>query len=162
VVVRPVSDWTAGLAKRGYRWDHAPVAGHRRLMRDDRRGTAKQRDLVVVHISAVRGEQPGTEEAVLVEKGRRTETVKPEHEIDLGAALRQVDRVAEIAFLGEGTDGMQQFGRGVLGQRSGGKDADASLSRAMPRAEQIGDAPQSLIAEPGREPRGFASGEKLR
>ena len=95
---------------------------------------AEQRDVGVVDVAAVRREQPRTEEAVPVEKRRRAEAVVPHHELDFGAALRQVDRVAEIVFLGEGADRLQQFGRRGLGERGGREHADASLLRAVPRA----------------------------
>ena len=72
---------------------------------------AEQRDIGIVHVAAVRREQPRAEEAVLVEKRRRTKAVVLHHEIDLGAALGQVDRVSEIVFLSEGADGLQQLGR---------------------------------------------------
>ena len=95
----------------GDRRDDAAVRRHRRLVRNDGAGSAEQRDIGLVHVAAVRREQPRAEEAGLVEKRRRTNAVVPHHEIDLGAALRQVDRVAEIVFLGEGADGLQQLRR---------------------------------------------------
>ncbi len=74
-------------------------------MRDDRARSTEQRDVGVVDIAAVRGEQARPEKAVLVEKGRRTQAVVPDHEIDFGAALREVNRVAEVVRLGKGADG---------------------------------------------------------
>ena len=71
----------------------------------------QQRDIAIVHVPAVRREQPRAEEAVLGEKRRRTNAVVLHHEIDFGAALRQVNRVSEIVFLGEGADRLQQLGR---------------------------------------------------
>ena len=73
----------------------------------------------------------------------------PHHEIDLGAALGQVDRVAEIVLLGEGADRLQQLGRRCLGERGGREDADASLLRAVPGREQVVDALHALVAQPG-------------
>ena len=72
---------------------------------------AEQRDVGIVDVPAVRREQPGAEEVVPGEKSGRTKAMVPHHEIDLGATLRQVDRVAEIVFLSEGADGAQQLGR---------------------------------------------------
>ena len=69
------------------------------------------------------------------------------HEVDLGAALRQVNRVSEIVFLGEGADGLQQLGRRGLGERGGREHADASLIRAVPLAEQVVDALQALVSQ---------------
>jgi len=97
----------------------------------------------------VRGEQPGAEEAGLVEKRRRTNAMVSHHEIDLGAALGQMDRVSEIVFLGKGADGLQQFGRRGLGERGGREHADASLLRAVPGREQVIDALQALVSQPG-------------
>src|SRR5207302_6097234 len=77
-------------------------------------------------------------------------------------ALGQMDRVSEIVFLSEAADGVQQLGRRRFGERGRGKHADASLLGAMPRGEQVIDAAQTLVAQPGREPGGNTSGEPLR
>ena len=77
-------------------------------------------------------------------------------------ALLQVNRVAEVVFLGERADGLQQFGRCGFGERGGREHADASLVLAVPRAEQIVDALQALIAQLRREPRRFALREAFR
>ena len=110
---------------------------------------AEQRDLGIVDVPAVRREQPRAEEAVLVEKRRRTKAMVSHHEIDLGVALGQVDRVSEIVFLGEGADGVQQLGRRGLGERGGREHADASLLRAVPRGEQVVDALHALVSQLG-------------
>ena len=72
---------------------------------------AEQRDVGIVHVAAVRGEQARAEEAVPVEERRGAHAVVLHHEVHLGAALRQVNRVAEVVLLGERADGLQQFGR---------------------------------------------------
>ena len=66
---------------------------------------AQQRDLFVVDVAGVRREQPGAEEAVPVQILRRTEAVVHHHELVLGAALVQMDRVAEIVRLGKVANG---------------------------------------------------------
>ncbi len=84
------------------------------------------------------------------------------HEIDFGNALGQGNRVSEIVFLGEGTEGLQQLGRRGLGERRGREHADASLVLAVPRGEQVIDAFHALVSQPGREPGGFTPGESVR
>ena len=79
-------------------------------MRNDGAGPAKQRNIRIIDVPAVRREQPRAEEAVLVQKRRRTKSMVSHHEIDLGNALGQVNRVSEIVFLGERADGVQQLG----------------------------------------------------
>jgi hypothetical protein len=69
------------------------------------------------------------------------------HEVDLGHALGQVDRISEIVSLGEGTDGLQQFGRGGLGERGGREHADPSLALAVPGGEQVIDALQAFVSQ---------------
>ena len=78
-------------------------------MRHDRARLAQQRDVRIVDVPAMRRKQSRTEKPVPREKCRRAHAVMPLHEIDFGAALRQMDRVAEIVFLGEGADGLQQL-----------------------------------------------------
>ena len=91
--------------------DDAAIRGHVRLVRNDRPRLSEQRDIGIVDISAVRGEQPRAEEAVPVEKRRRPKAMVLLHEIDFGDALVQVNRVAEIVLLGKGAHGLQQFRR---------------------------------------------------
>ena len=162
VVVGAVRDRTARRSQRGNRRDDAAIGGHRRLMGDDGAGAREQRDVGRVDVAAVRREQPCTEEAVPVEERRRTNAVVPHHEIDLGDALRQMDRVSEVVFVGEGAHRLQQFRRRSLGQRGGREDADASLILAVPRGEQIVDALHALVAQLRREPRRLAGRESLR
>ena len=128
-------------------------------MRNDRPRLPQQRDIAIVDIPAVRREQARAKEAGLVEKRRRTHAVVPHHEVDLGHALRQMNRVSEIVLLGERADGLQQLGRRGLGERRRGKHADASLPRAVPGGKQIVDALQTLVPQPRREPWRFAPGE---
>ena len=81
----------------------------------------------------------------------------PHHEVDFGAALRQVNRVAELVLFGELADRLQQLRRRCLGERGGGEDADASLVLAVPRGEQIVDPLHALVAQLRREPRRLAA-----
>ena len=118
-------------------------------MRDDRPRPAEQRDLAVVHVAAVRGEQPRAEKAVLVEKRGGTKAMVAHHELGFGEALVQVNRVSEVVLLGERADRLQQLGRGGLGERGGGEHADAPLIRAVPLAEQVVDALQALVTQLG-------------
>src|SRR5207253_5105125 len=107
-------------------------------------------------------EQPWTEKVVLREKRRRTNAVVSHREIDLGAALRQVNRVSEVVFFSKGADRLQQLGRGGFGERGCREYAAGSLLRAVPRGEQIVDALQALVSQPGGEPGRLALGEPLR
>ncbi len=132
VVVGAVRDGTARRPQGGNGRNDAAVRGHAGLVRDDGARLAEKRDVSFVHVPAVRREQPGTKEAVLREKRRRTNSMVLHHEIDFGAALRQMDRVSEIVFLGKGANGLEQLGRAQLSQCGGGKHADTTLFRAVP------------------------------
>ncbi len=57
------------------------------------------------------GEQPGPEEAMPIQIGGRPNAMVLHHELELGTALVQVDRVSHVVLLGEGSDGLQQRGR---------------------------------------------------
>ncbi len=56
------------------------------------------------------GEQAGTEEAVPVEKRRRPQPMELFHELVLGDALIEVNRVTEIVLLGKRAHRFQQVG----------------------------------------------------
>ena len=80
-------------------------------MRNDGVGAAKQRDVVRLDVAAMGSKQPRRKVAMSIEIGGRRHTVMLEHEVHLGAALRQVDGVAQIAFVGKRADRLEQFGR---------------------------------------------------
>jgi len=101
VVVGPERNGTAGRPQlRDGRTD-AAVRRHPRLVGDDGARSAEQCDLLVVDVARVRREQPGTEEAVPVQVLGRPDPVVQDHELVLGAALVQMDRVAQVVGLGE-------------------------------------------------------------
>jgi hypothetical protein len=114
-----------------------------------------QRNLGIVDIAAVRREQPGAEEIVLAKKSGRANAVVLHHVVDLGMGLIEMDGVAQIVFLGEIADGMEQFGRRTLGESGRWKHADAAKF-PVPGAEQIVDALHSLVPHLGRELGRFA------
>ena len=147
VVVGAVGDGAAGRAQRRDRRNHAAVGGHAGLVRHDRARLGEQRDVALVHVAAVSRKQARTEEAVTIEVRRRAHAMVLHHEVHLGAALRQVDGVAEVVLLGERAHRLQQLRRRGLGQCGGREHADASLVLAVPRREQIVDALQPVIAQ---------------
>ena len=99
---------------------------------------------------------------MLGQERRRRHAVMLLHEVNFGAALRQVNRVAEIVLLGERAHRLQQFRRRRLRQRGGREHADASPVGAMPLAEQLVDALHPLFAQLRREARRLALGEAFR
>jgi hypothetical protein len=107
---RSVGDGAAGGAKRRNRRNHAAVRRHAGLVRHDGARLGEQRDIAVVHVAAMRREEARPEKAVPIEKCRRTDAVVLDHEVDLGAALREVNRVAEIVLVGKRADGPEQLG----------------------------------------------------
>src|ERR1039458_4650934 len=67
--------WATGPARLPQSWDgrdNSPVHRHGSPVRNDGAGVARQRDLGIIDVSAVRREEPGTGEVVLLEKSRRT------------------------------------------------------------------------------------------
>jgi len=142
-------------------WRNDPsVRGHGRLVRHDRLRAAKQRDLGIVDVAAVCGEQPRAEETVAIEERRRAKPVIADHEVHFGVALIEVNRVPEIVLLGECPHGLEKVGRCVLGQRRGREYTDTSLL-AVPRGKQIVDALKTLVAQPRGESRRLASPQQL-
>ncbi len=83
----------------------------RSLVRNGGAGVAEQRDLGIVDVPRVGREQSETQEVVLIQIGRRTNAMEFQHELELGAALVQMNRVSQIVLLGKGADGLQQLGR---------------------------------------------------
>ena len=149
VVVGAVGDGAARRAQGGDGRNDPAVRCHGRLMRNDGAGAAKQRDFGIVDVPAVRREQARTEEVVLFEESRRTGAMISQHELDLGAALGQVDRVPQIVLLSKRADGVQELGRRVLRERGRRKHADTSLPCAVPGGEQVLNALQAFVSQPG-------------
>ena len=106
VVVGAEGDGAARRSQSGDGRADPSVRRHRGLVRNRGAGSAEQGDLGLVDIPGVCREQPGTKEVVLIKVFRWTDAVVPHHELELGAALIQMDGIADIVFLGEGADGL--------------------------------------------------------
>ena len=85
----------------------------------------------------------------------------PDHEFDLGAALRQMNGISQIVLVGEGAYRLHQLGRRCFGQRRGRKDADAAIILAVPGREQIADPLHAFVTPRRREFGRLAFGQAL-